>query len=65
MKKNLFWKVMAVLFFLWLCVWMWNSSIYISRPAGETVVKINKLTGTFYVWGGDGVGWQRLKKRSR
>ena len=24
MKKHLFWKIMAVLFFLWLCIWLWE-----------------------------------------
>ncbi len=49
MKKNLFWKIMAILFFLWLCVWLWNSSIYISHPSGSIPMKFNKLTGTAWI----------------
>lgn len=49
MKKNLFWKVMAVLFFLWLCVWLWNSSIFIYQKDLASV-RHNKLTGTIDVY---------------
>ncbi|MFW9851832.1 MAG: hypothetical protein ACFFDS_02730 [Candidatus Thorarchaeota archaeon] len=45
MKKDLFWKIMAVLFFIWLCLWLWSSLIVVSTYGGTVPVKVNKLTG--------------------
>lgn len=57
MKKNLFWKIMTILFFLWLCLWLWNSSIVIQHaPAGS--LKYNKLTGSVYKL--IDTGWHRI-----
>ncbi len=47
MKKNLFWKIMAILFLLWLCLYLWNSSIVMPQGA---LIKVNKLTGKAYTF---------------
>ncbi len=56
MKKNLFWKIMAVLFFIWLCLFLWNSSIVM--PQG-TFFRVNKLTGKVYMF--DNGRWEIFK----
>lgn len=56
MKKHLFWKIMAVLFFLWLCLFLWSSSIVMPQGA---LFKINKLTGKVYTL--DDGKWERFK----
>ena len=56
MKKSLFWKIMTVLFFIWLCLFLWNISIVM--PQGS-LLKVNKLTGKVYMY--SDYEWKRLK----
>lgn len=49
MKKNLFWKVISILFLIWLFLWLWNRSIIIiPLLEGKVIIKTNKLTGRSY-----------------
>jgi hypothetical protein len=53
MKKQFFWKIMSVLFFIWLCFWLWSQIIVIDKYTvgkGECIFKYNKLTGDTYVY---------------
>ncbi len=63
MKKIQFWKVMAILFFLWLCVWLWNSSIYIYQTKPSVMVKHNKLTGAVYGFNVETNKWMKAKRK--
>ena len=64
MKKDLFWKVMAVLFFIWLCAWLWSNSIIVANITGEgRAFKTNKLTGSVYLLKGG--GWAKLPLESK
>ena len=63
MKKNLFWKIMAILLFLLLCVWLWNSSIYIYQPKLEVMMKHNKLTGAVYMFSIKTNKWVKFKRK--
>jgi len=58
MKKHIFWKILAVLFFIWLCLFLWKSSIEINF-AGN--IKTNKLTGKTYYLTND--GWVEYKSK--
>jgi len=57
MKKDLFWKIMAILFYLWLCLFLWSESIVI--PQG-TFFKVNKLTGKVYDYSESSGKWGRF-----
>jgi len=61
MKRNdLFWKIIVIVFLLWLFLFLWSNSIYIEITAGQCVIKINKFTGKlYYSYIGDEKGWQR------
>lgn len=52
MKKDLFWKIVVVIFLVLMAIWVWSKSIIIipSQPKGFTVelYKVNKLTGSVY-----------------
>lgn len=72
MKKDLFWKIMAVLFFIWLCLWLWNSSNYITKysvQAYTVLFRINKITGRTYTcrFSADRSekGWIEIKKKKQ
>ena len=45
MKKDLFWKIMAIIFLCWLFLWLWNSSIVIYKLSDAYSMKFNKITG--------------------
>lgn len=45
--KDKFWKIMAIIFLLWLFLCLWNSTIQVDFIKTK-LVKINKLTGQ--VW---------------
>lgn len=53
MNKDLFWKVLAIIFLCWLFLSLWNSTVHI-----EGRLKINKITGNAYVLS-DGE-WKKL-----
>lgn len=64
MKKDLFWKVMAVFFFIWLCVWLWSNIIVVMNVGSNNVAfKTNKLTGSTYFLRGD--GWEKRPLESK
>lgn len=48
MKKSLFWEIIAVVFIIWLFLFLWNSSIVIDKlelKGLNVTIKINKITG--------------------
>jgi len=58
MRKNLFWKIMALIFLAWLFLWLWNSSIVIIKTGDSPSIKYNKLTGKVYKFTSS--GWERI-----
>jgi len=54
MKKDLFWKIIALLFILWLFLWL-GSNLYFYNSA---VLKVNKITGEVYIY--DSGTWIKL-----
>jgi len=66
MKKDLFWRIMAVLLFVWLCVWFWSQNINVYDYPAETgiggvaFIKMNKITGSVKV----NIVYKGLKKKS-
>lgn len=69
MKKDLFWKVMAVLFFIWLCVWLWSNSnafIKFQWEGGIVMYKINKFTNAIYIHAANQPGkWIKLPVKEK
>jgi hypothetical protein len=65
-NKNIFWKIISVIFLVWLFLYLWNSSIYIYHlETGRVLVKTNKLTGNTYykiIWGTNASTWKKSKK---
>jgi len=56
MEKDLFWKIMAILFLLWLCLFLWSDSIVMPQGA---LIKVNKLTGKVYMYSEGSGKWRR------
>lgn len=59
--KDKFWKISAIIFLLWLFLWLWNSMIYVDLVLERRFVKINKLTGQAWILTID--GWQNYFKK--
>jgi len=63
MKKNLFWKILAIIFLLWMFLWLWNNLTYLCTPNAYIIVKVNKLTGKVYCvrYGQEWKRWDKPK----
>lgn len=57
--KDLFWKIMAVIFILWLFLILFVSSIHVERVS-NSVFKVNKITGKAYLLSKSS-GWREIK----
>ena len=61
MKKDLFWKVIAIFFICWLFLWLWNSSIIIQKVKLAQTMKFNKITGKVHYLTRE--GWKPWQER--
>jgi hypothetical protein len=61
-KKDLFWKIIALLIIVWLFLWL-RSTLYFYFSSG--LIKINKITEQVYVWEHDPGHWIKLKQEIR
>jgi len=57
-NKQIFWKLLAVLFLIWLYLYLWVSSIDIYRLRESPSIKYNRLTDRVYKL--TKKGWQRI-----
>ena len=58
MKKDLFWKIMTILFFLWICLWLRKESI--SFTTGQGIHRFNRITGSHHA--ATTKGWEKYPK---
>ena len=63
MKKDLFWKIIAIIFLFLFSLYIWTNSIYIYRVKLKHIVKVNKITGrVYYLKIPSEKGWKRMDK---
>jgi len=63
MRKDLFWKVIAIFFLVLFFLYVWTNSIYIYRKELRYIVKVNKITGrVYYLKIPSKEGWKRMDK---
>ena len=63
MKKDLFWKIIAIIFLVLFFLYIWSNSIYVYRKEIIFIVKINKITGrVYYIKIPSKQGWKRVDK---
>ena len=61
MKKDLFWKIMAIIFLVLFFLYIWSNSIIIEIIKEYQSMKFNKITGEVQYLTRE--GWKDLKEK--
>jgi hypothetical protein len=68
-KKDLFWKIISIIFIIWLFLFLKKESIYIFQPEKNPaiIVKVNKLTGSVSLMSlvPESKGWEKRPIKSK